>query len=138
MEKRQARAAAAGDGSRAGRPAGGGWRRARWTLTRRRPWGRRRRHRRVTTAGTTETAAGSSRSSRKRPYPYEVGEEDREIDKMFKCNYWEDPAREGTLQRFGQLFARAAAVDVYCESSRRIVAAWLAGRAHLKLDDKET
>jgi hypothetical protein len=89
-------------------------------------------------AGTTETAAGSSRSSRKRPYPYEVGEEDREIDKMFKCNYWEDPAREGTLQRFGQLFARAAAVDVYCESSRRIVAAWLAGRAHLKLDDKET
>jgi hypothetical protein len=47
---------------------------------------------------------------------YEEDESDveigcRENDKMFKCNYWEDPAYAKTLQRDGLQRARVAALD---------------------------
>jgi hypothetical protein len=54
----------------------------------------------------------------------------RENDKMFKCNYWEDPAFAKELQRDGLQRARVAALDNQTE--RLLMLLESAGRRSLR------
>ena len=67
--------------------------------------------------------------TRKRLYEHGDGEvEDREMDKMYKRDYWEDPAYAPLLEFSGLLVARAEAVLCLSErvhrDSEAIVAEW--------------
>ena len=74
------------------------------------------------------TKEGST--TRKRPYERDEFETaDREMDKMFRCNYWEDPAYAFRLQRCGLLLARFAALRQFSERVNRATDAWEARAA---------
>jgi hypothetical protein len=66
--------------------------------------------------------------SRKRSYEYTELELDVASDpeKMFKCNYWEDPAYAIRLQYFGLRLARSAALDNNCSRLNSEFDAWMA------------
>ena len=83
------------------------------------------------TAGVVSVTkeAGSTTTTRKRPYERDEFEADREMDKMFRCNYWEDPAYAFRLQRCGLLLARFAALRQFSERVNRATDAWEARAA---------
>jgi hypothetical protein len=62
---------------------------------------------------------GLSRS-RKRPYEYGEHEYDVSMEKLYKCNYWEDPAYAKKIEFFGLGLARNAALDNECERLYRV------------------
>lgn len=52
----------------------------------------------------------TTKEPRKRAYEYSEYEMDVTIKKLYKCNYWEDPAYASKIKRFGLLLARSAAL----------------------------
>jgi hypothetical protein len=85
---------------------------------------------RVDTAAADDDVVVSriKRGTRKRLYEHSEGELDRDMDKMYKRDYWEDPAYAPLLELSGLLLARAEAVLCFSDRAHRasddIVAEW--------------
>lgn len=62
---------------------------------------------------------GGLSSSRKRPYEYGEHEYDVSTEKLYKGNYWEDPAYAKKIEFFGLTLARSDALDNACERLHR-------------------
>jgi hypothetical protein len=77
--------------------------------------------------------------TRKRLYEHEH-ELDREMDKMYKRDYWEDPAYAPLLELSGLLLARAEAVLCFSDRAHRasdaIVAEWRQERERRRRADE--
>ena len=78
-----------------------------------------------------DTGGGALPAAHRRKRPLERGKYeqlDRVMDKMYKRNYWEDPAYAWRLGHFGLDLARDAAYENLFERAAKEHAAWLAAR----------
>ena len=80
-------------------------------------------------AAAAAAAGPSVSSSSKRPYEYGKHELDVPMQKLYKCNYWEDPAYEKRLRWFGLSMAREAASDNHYDRLERRYEAFMAACA---------
>jgi hypothetical protein len=73
---------------------------------------------------TNKPHATRARGQKKRAHERE---RDVSIEKLFKCNYWEDPAYASKLQDIGLMRARSAALDNVFERLHREFESYMAG-----------
>lgn len=61
----------------------------------------------VTEEARKKSHVDATGSSRKRPYEYSEHEMDVTMEKLYKCNYWEDPTHAARVRYYGSsLLAR--------------------------------